>query len=173
MPPGNNFQRAADLDQLPPGKRDWTDSNSEKCQKAFVYYAVAVYVDVVSGNQNETPASSTSWSSSNLPCPATPAPVPPNVLYFKAAATNSADAGNVNFAGNGTYHIVAGTNFTLSWQVDPAATSVTLNRNGGGEESQPLQGSVAAVASGGTETYVLTATSAQGARSTVQLTVMP
>jgi hypothetical protein len=69
MPPGTNFTRVADEGDLNPGSEQWVDQVSPTCGK--VYYVVALYFDIISGENKETDASTTSWGSQ--PCP-TPTP---------------------------------------------------------------------------------------------------
>jgi len=62
VPPGSNFQRVADEDDLDQGSRQWSDAVGvgHTCGKA--YYVVAVYEDF-NGDVQETDASENSWYS--------------------------------------------------------------------------------------------------------------
>jgi hypothetical protein len=65
LPPGTNFDRVVSQDVLTKDKRSWTDEIDPTCGRA--YYAVAVYIDVVSGEERQTSASSNSWASKSCP----------------------------------------------------------------------------------------------------------
>lgn len=65
VPPGNSFVAVWSL--YDPNATEWTDTlaPNQTCGKA--YYVVAIYTDVISSEERETAASSTSWFST--PCP--------------------------------------------------------------------------------------------------------
>jgi hypothetical protein len=63
--PDNALVRVAGPDDLPPDSREWSDPVGDvTCGKG--YYVVAVYIDILSGDEQETNASYSSWYS--RPC---------------------------------------------------------------------------------------------------------